>query len=187
MPTKAGPPPDDLEQKPKTGARPKTADDPLKPKTPPKRSLANDIGQALIVANIMAAPFLGSDALDDAEILALAKGMDEQAKRSPRFRRMIEGALAVSGAGGLIGVVALIAGRRLARHRAIDPAWDQRLEAMLRLQNTGVDPGNPEQMEAAAEAVAAMMAQQQEQQPQEQTPHGYPESGIGTPITPERV
>lgn len=167
---KAGPPPEDLKaskaEKPKPQAPPR--------KSTPKRNLENGLAQMLVMANLMATPFLGSDAMDDAEILVLARAMNDQANKSPRFRKIVEGALTASGAGGLLGVVVIIGGRRLARHRVIEPAWDQRLEAMLRLQLMDLDPTDPAAMEAAATALAATMM--------EQSANGQtgPESGNGT-------
>jgi hypothetical protein len=149
---KAGPPPEELrEQKPKTATK-ATAKRP----TAPRRNLEQELGQMLVMTNLFAAPFIGNDALDDAEILVLARGMNEQAQKSPRFRRLIEGALGATGASGLIGVVVIIAARRAARHNMIEPAWDQRLEAMLRLQLMDIDPTDPSALAAAAAVAAAM-------------------------------
>lgn len=168
----AGPPPEDLKEKPRP--QPKPAAKPAAKPAPKRRNLEAELGQMLVMANLMAAPFLGPDAMDDAEILVLARAMNDQANKSPRFRKIVEGALTASGSGGLLGVVVIIGGRRLARHRVIEPIWDQRLEAMLRLQLMDLDPTDPAAMEAAAAALAASMM--------EQSANGQtgPESGNGT-------
>lgn len=175
----AGPPPDDLlEPKPKASAKRPTSSRPTS-----TRSLEREIGEALVVANIFASPFLREDALDDAEIFALAKAMNEQAKKSARFRRLVEGALNVTGAGGLIGVIAMIAGRRFARHGVIPPVWDLQLGMMLRIQAGQISPEDS----AAMEAAMAMMAEQTAAQAQQEQTQSAPESTgptIATPITP---
>lgn len=71
------------------------------------------------------------DELDDAEIGALAAAIDAQARRSPRFRKMLEGMLTASAGGQLVGVIGIIAARRAARH-GLAPAYvDPLLGGML--------------------------------------------------------
>jgi hypothetical protein len=83
-----------------------------------RRNLETEIGAFLVQVNmvILLVPPLRGDALDATEIMALAQGINEQAKRSPRFRRMVETALSVTGAGGLPVTIGIIATRRAARH-----------------------------------------------------------------------
>lgn len=71
------------------------------------------------------------DELDAAEIGALAGAIDAQARRSPRFRKMIEGMLTAGAGGQLVGVVALIAVRRAARHGIAPPMLDPMLGGMI--------------------------------------------------------
>lgn len=123
-----------------------------KPKGAPKRrtttarrkpvSLAPEIGALLALVNgaIIASP-LGTrpvqaitdpniaaerigDELDGAEIAALASAIDAQCKRSPRFRKVVEGFLGAGSGGTLIAVVGLIAVRRMARHGVLPPHLD---------------------------------------------------------------
>ncbi len=148
MPVKPGP---DVGDKPRPQPRPAP-----RPSTKAK-NLEPEIAQMLVISNLMAAPFLGNDTMDDAEIMVLARSMNEQAQKSPRFRKVVEGALTATGASGLIGVVVIITGRRLARHRVIEPSWDQKLGAMLRLQLMDLDPEDPEAMAAAAQMLAREM------------------------------
>lgn len=112
------------------GAKPKR-----KPsRRPSTRSLAPEIGAVLALVNgmVIASP-LGTrpieaitdpnvqptrigDELDAAEIAALSSAIDAQCRRSPRFRRIIEGMLGTASGGTLVTVIALIAARRAARH-----------------------------------------------------------------------
>lgn len=71
------------------------------------------------------------DELDDAEIGALAAALDAQARRSPRFRKMLEGMLTAGAGGQLIGVLGIIAARRAARHGIAPPMLDPMLGGML--------------------------------------------------------
>lgn len=86
----------------------------------PRRSLETEIGAMLVRLNmfVLITPF-ARDALDEHEIMALAKDINAQAQRSARFYRMVELALNGTAGGGLPLTVAIIAGRRLARHGAL--------------------------------------------------------------------
>lgn len=109
-----------------------------KPRRAPQRrttrSLAPEIGAMLALVNgiVIASP-LGTrpvqaitdpsvmperigDELDAAEIAALSSAIDAQCRRSPRFRKVIEGMLGAASGGTLITVIGLIAARRAARH-----------------------------------------------------------------------
>jgi hypothetical protein len=59
------------------------------------------------------------DELDGGEIAALASSLDAQCRRSPRFRKWVEGFLTAGSGGTLIAVVGMIATRRAARHGLI--------------------------------------------------------------------
>lgn len=76
-------------------------------------------------------PPLRQDQMDMVEIEALADALDEQARKSPKFRKALEGALAAGSGAGLIGIIAIIAGRRAARHGMIPSEADQMLGNML--------------------------------------------------------
>lgn len=101
---------------------------PPKPDTAPKasgtraarsrttRNLEDEIGAALVTVNLPLMAFLPADALDEAEIVALAAAINDQAKRSVRFRKFVERALVVTSGGQLVTVGAAIGLRRAARH-----------------------------------------------------------------------
>lgn len=97
------------------------------------RSLENQIGALLMTVNVvvMMVPPLRNDALDTAEVTALAKAMDAQCQQSPRFRKYVEAMLAAGSGGQLLGVVAIIAARRAARHGLAPSEIDPMLGAML--------------------------------------------------------
>lgn len=85
-----------------------------------RRSLETEIGAMLIRLNmfVLITPF-ARDALDEHEIMALAKDINEQAQRSARFYRMVEIALNGTAGGGLPLTLGIVIGRRLARHNAL--------------------------------------------------------------------
>jgi hypothetical protein len=111
-----------------------------KPSTAPRRgpkSLAPEIAAFLALVNgiVIVSP-LGTrpveaitdvnveatrvgDELDAVEIAALAASIDAQCRRSPRFRKYVEGVLNAGSGGTLVTVIALIAARRAARHGII--------------------------------------------------------------------
>lgn len=95
-----------------------------KNRTTVSRSRANletQIGAFLVTINapLQLIPALQKDALDQVEITALAKGINAQCEASPTFRKYVEQALKVTGATSLVGVVAIIAGRRAVRHNIV--------------------------------------------------------------------
>lgn len=129
------------------------------PNAPSRRSLEPQIAATLMTFNLalMVIPPLRNDALDEMEITALAKALDAQAKESPRFRKMLESALAVTSGGQLIGVCAIIGARRAARHGIIPPEADGQFGALLAaslnqkapeqprdIHRTGTGGANPE-------------------------------------------
>jgi hypothetical protein len=98
-----------------------------------KRSLKTEIGGTLTLLNmgVQLSP-LSRDALDAIEINALAEGLDEEARKSPQFRKYLEYAIGVTGAGGnLYAVLAIIATRRAARHGYLPEVVDQQLGTLL--------------------------------------------------------
>lgn len=97
------------------------------------RSLENQIGALLTTVNVvvMMVPPIAADALDVAEITALARAMDAQCKQSPRFRKYVEAMLAAGSGGQLLGVVAIIAARRASRHGLAPEQIDPMLGTML--------------------------------------------------------
>lgn len=97
------------------------------------RSLEPQIAATLMALNfaMYVIPPIANDRLDELEIRALAKAIDEQAKQSIRFRRMIEGALAVTSGGQLLGVAMIIGARRASRHGLLPPEADGQLRVML--------------------------------------------------------
>jgi hypothetical protein len=98
------------------------------------KSLETQIGSALMTLNLAfwAVPPLRNDALDDAEIVALAKAIDQQARVSPRFRKYLTAALEATSGGQLMSVVVIIGARRLARHNiALPNEADAALGKML--------------------------------------------------------
>lgn len=115
------------EQAPKRRGRPPGS------KNRSRASLEAQIGGMLMTLNMVlyVIPPLQRDALDAAEIAALAKALDEQAKSSPKFRGYLEAALAAGSGGQLIGVVALIGARRAARHGIIPAEVDGMLGTMM--------------------------------------------------------
>lgn len=64
-------------------------------------------------------PFLQADALDEIEMQAMAKGIMEQCKASPAFKRYVQMALKMSGATGLLAPLSIIIARRGVRHGII--------------------------------------------------------------------
>lgn len=97
------------------------------------KSLESQIAGTLMAFNfaLYVIPPLANDRLDEAEIAALAKAIDAEAKRSVRFRKMLEGALAVTSGGQLLGIVMIIMARRASRHGILPPEADGQLGAML--------------------------------------------------------
>jgi hypothetical protein len=105
------------------------------PRTPgmrASRSIRTEVGSLLVTVNLPLSMFLPVDALAPEEIDALAMSIDEQCKRSPRFRLYVLQALKVQSATSLLAVVAMIGGRRAARHGIIPEAMQpQQLDNAL--------------------------------------------------------
>ncbi len=80
---------------------------------------------------IWALPQTRKDALDPAEVKALASALDQQCRQSPRFRKYIE-AMLVAGSGAQLGMVILMIGaRRAARHGMVPVEFDDMLGAQI--------------------------------------------------------
>lgn len=179
---------DDLQEEKGFGpVPPKAKEEKPKPKrAPSQRGLTNDIAALLIQANLMLAPVLRDDVMDDVEILALAKAVDDQAKKSPRFRKALMRMVEMSGGSGLFSITLIIVGRRAARHGMISPDWDAKLGAYLAFSQM-TPQAMMEQMEAAMMAAVS----QQTAAPEYTNGQVYsdddaaPEPGpIATPIRP---
>lgn len=151
---------------------------------PQQRGMTNDIAALLIQANLMLAPVLKDDVMDDVEILALAKAVDDQAKKSPRFRKALMRMVEMSGGSGLLSITLIIVGRRAARHGMIAPDWDHKLGAYLAFSQM-----TPQQMMSQMEAAMMMSVAQTAQEPEHTNGtvdvDAAPEPGpIATPIRP---
>jgi len=81
-------------------------------------NLEDQIGGLLVLVNapIQLIPALSKDALDPTEIQALAKATALECERNATFKKYVLQVLKAQGSVGLIGVVALIVGRRAVRH-----------------------------------------------------------------------
>lgn len=128
-----------------------------------QKSLATEIAAVLIQANLILTPVLRGDAMDDVEIMALAKAMDEQAKKSPRFRKALMKALEATGGAGLLTVVGMILGRRASRHGYVPRDWDEKMGAYLAFTqmtpSQAMEYMNTVVGEAMAEAMQKQMAE----------------------------
>ena len=137
-------------------------------------SLKDPIGGMLVMLNLPVQMLSPVDALDVAELDALATALDEQCKISPRFRRYVESMLGVASGGQLIAVAGMIGTRRLARHGFLGPIAEQ-VDTTLGNQLAAMT-GEPAVTPPYAKPVEA---------PQEQEVElgGYPAVG-GTTVTP---
>lgn len=82
-----------------------------------KDSLKTQIGAMLVTFNmpLRMLPMTQIYALDASEIEALATAIDTECQNNASFRRYVVSALNVQGVSSLVGVVAVIAGRRVIR------------------------------------------------------------------------
>jgi hypothetical protein len=117
--------------------------------TPPKPStikvsLEVQIAALLTSLNfiVLLTPFR-DDALDPAEITALAKAVDQQAKASPQFKSYVEFALKAGNSGQIVGVLVMISVRRAARHGYINKEFDGMVGAMFAVENASVPTMSP--------------------------------------------
>ena len=99
-------------------------------------SLETQIGGFLTMWNTPIRMMLPLYALDPVEIEALAKALDMQCQTSPRFRKYMESALKGIGGVSLIGVLAVIVGRRVVRADLVPipteaPVNKEQIDAML--------------------------------------------------------
>ena len=118
MVTKPDAPPEPLAAPPRPDAPPKRGRGRSAGSSPraSTRSLETEIGAALVQANLPLMVFAPRDALDEAEVVALARALDAQAKRSVTFRKYVQRALEITSGGELLTVGAMIMARRAARH-----------------------------------------------------------------------
>jgi hypothetical protein len=84
-------------------------------RTKTKSSLESQISGFVTLANMLVNAYKPGMALDQAETTLLVRAIDAQAQTSPKFRKFIENFLKGAGSANLLGVVILIAGRRVAR------------------------------------------------------------------------
>jgi hypothetical protein len=135
----AGPAAEDIApKKPRRGRPPKVLNEDGTIPTPPRRvprrrkSLEDNIGGTIALLNIPLALVAPVDALDDQEIVAIAKGVDGLAQENPTVHKYLS---SVMGSGGSIGRLALILGailaRRASRHNILPRAMDARLRMVL--------------------------------------------------------
>ena len=114
----------------------------------PKRpaSMEIRIGGFLAAVNmvILLIPPISADALDNAEITALARALDQQCSISPRFRRYMEQVLGIGSGAQLFGVVAIIIARRAARHGMLGPDQGPMVDTMLGAMIAGADVPTPQ-------------------------------------------
>ncbi len=80
-----------------------------------KTTLEAEIGGMITMWNTPISMVLPKYALEPTEIIALAKALDQQCQTSPKFRKYMEKALQGIGGVSLIGVLAVIVGRRVVR------------------------------------------------------------------------
>lgn len=133
MPTpifKPGPVQEAIEQQPIRGNA-RTRERAPRPASSSK-SLKTEITGLLMTINLglMLIPPLSRDQMDMVEIEALADALDEQAKKSIKFRKALEAALAAGSGGTLIGVCAIMGARRAARHGLL-PGDGQEIDQQL--------------------------------------------------------
>lgn len=120
-------------QAPKRHGRPKLPRDPItgeiiradgskgKPTTRArsKISLETQLDGFVTLVNTFVIAFRPVYALDQVEKVALVKALDQQCAASPKFRKYIEKFLQAGGGVNLLGVVAIIVGRRAVRAGAV--------------------------------------------------------------------
>ena len=88
----------------------------------PNVNIQESVAGLLMATNLvfmMAGQFgvpLDRDAFDDVEIHALSTAISDQCKQSPLFKKYVLAAIGVTGGASLLGVVAIVAMRRAARH-----------------------------------------------------------------------
>lgn len=141
--------PEDIKPK-RRGRPPRDPNAPASQRGRRPKSLETQIGSALMTFNIplWAFPQTRNDALDDAEIQALAKALDQQARVSPTFRKYLVGALEATSGGQLVSVLLVITARRMARHEFIFPKEaDNALGKMLGAAVNAPDMTPPEPIE----------------------------------------
>lgn len=105
---------------------------PLGSKYEPTGSITQmDMGNGYVVPMPEMRQTTMGDELDEMEIAHLAKALDAQCQRSPRFKRYVETFLGAAAGGGIVAIVGIIGARRLARHGVIAPQLDVTLGNVL--------------------------------------------------------
>lgn len=135
-------------------------------------SLEDDIGAALVLVNLPLLVMPGL-ALDEAEIAALAISLNDQCRRSPRFKKYVEKALTITSGGQLATVGLMIGARRAVRFGAlrvvmgpqsdfiapvVDAGLGDQLRKMAKLppEQPRNSPAPPEEQMSFADLMAAM-------------------------------
>lgn len=109
-------------------------------------NLEEQISGFLTLVNMLVMAYKPIMALDQMEQVALAKALNQQAQVSPKFRKYLEKALSGVGSANLLGVVAMITVRRVARAGVLPadgPVKPQDIDNMcgaLLLASTGKVP-----------------------------------------------
>lgn len=155
-------PPPDPDRAPKREA--KTSGDSSAKRTRRSAKLETRIGAFLMTTNtvLLQIPAIRADALDTAELTLLAQGIADECNRHPAFRRYVEAMLNVGASGGLVMTVAIIAGRRAARHNLIPTG-------VLPIPNEALD-GMLGQLAVVAARTPAETLRQAQQQPPAMSP-----------------
>lgn len=115
-------------------------------------SLEKEIGSFLVTLNFIAVliPPIRDDALDEQEIVALARAIDAQCQTSPTFKKYVTAALTAGSGGQLVMVLAMIGARRAARHGLVPEELDATIGNMLASENAR-GPVSPFDVEATKE------------------------------------
>ena len=133
---------------------PKRASRPSRARAAVSRAkIREGLDQLVTMVNTLLVVVAPYDALQPKEVAVLVNALDEQAAKSPRFRRGIEALLTVTSGGSLGLVVGLIVGRRLARRRLFGPTFSPLIDATA----MGVIESMDVQPSEASEAMSAIM------------------------------
>ena len=116
------------------------------------KDLKEQIGASLVTLNLAfyAIPPTRNDALEAREIELLAEAIAQQCKISPQFRKYVVAALGATQGGQLVGVLAIITARRMARHSFIlPPEMDDMMGNMIGSAQLVTTPDTVETKDAA--------------------------------------
>lgn len=98
------------------------------------------------------------DALQPKEVAVLVNALEEQADKSPRFRRGLETLLTVTSGGSLGLIVGIIIGRRLARRQMFGRTFSPMVDAMGGIVIESMDVA-PSEASEAMDAIMGMFGQ----------------------------